>query len=47
MSYDDKPNEPIKTSVVVVLWEILPAKYMQQVQYLSDGSSWQALLKRP
>ena len=37
-SHDDKTSQ---SSVVVVLWEALPAKYMQQVQYLNDGSSWQ------
>ena len=41
LSHDDKTNQPMDTSVIVVLWEVLPARYMQQVQYLSDGSSWQ------
>jgi len=34
-------NKTMDTSVFVALWEVLPAKYMQQVQYLSDGSIWQ------
>ena len=26
--------------VAVILWEVLPAKYKRQVQYLSDGMAW-------
>ena len=33
-------GEPVDTSGVVVLWEVLPAKYTRQVHYLSEGTSW-------
>ena len=36
----DEQNEPVDTAGVAVLWEVLPAKYMRQVHYLSDGTSW-------
>ena len=36
----DEKGEPVDTSGVVVLWEVLPAKYTRQVQYLSEGTSW-------
>ena len=32
-------DKPVNTGVTV-LWEVLPAKYMRQVQYLSKGTSW-------
>ena len=32
----DKPQN----TGVTVLWEVLPAKYMRQIQYLSKGTSW-------
>ena len=36
---DDK-GKPVDSAGVAVLWEVLPAKYTRQVQYLSDGRSW-------
>ena len=36
----DEKGEPVDNSGVVVLWEVLPAKYTRQVQYLSEGTSW-------
>ena len=30
----------VDTAGVAVLWEVLPAKYMRQVCYQSDGTSW-------
>ena len=36
----DEKGEPMDSSGVVVLWEVLPAKYTRQVQYLSEGTSW-------
>ena len=36
----DENGEPVDTSGVVVLWEVLPAKYTRQVHYLSEGTSW-------
>ena len=36
----NEKGEPVDTSGVVVLWEVLPAKYTRQVQYLSEGTSW-------
>ena len=33
-------GEPVDTAGVAVLWEVLPAKYTRQVQYLSEGKSW-------
>ena len=33
-------GEPVDTSGIVVLWEVLPAKYTRQVHYLSEGTSW-------
>ena len=35
----DGNGEPVDTSGVVVLWEVLPAKYTRQVHYLSEGTS--------
>ena len=35
-------NHSADKSGVVILWEVLPAKYMKQAQYLHDGSSWQS-----
>ena len=35
-------NHSVDKSGVVILWEVLPAKYMRQTQYLHDGSSWQS-----
>ena len=37
---EDEAGEPVDKAGVAVLWEVLPAKYMRQVQYLSDGTSW-------
>ena len=39
-THKDEKGEPVDTSGVVVLWEVLPAKYTRQVQYLSEGKSW-------
>ena len=36
----DEKGEIVDTAGVAVLWEVLPAKYMRQVQYLSDGTGW-------
>ena len=37
----DEKGEPVDDgSGVVVLWEVLPAKYTRQVQYVSEGTSW-------
>ena len=36
----DEKGEIVDTAGVAVLWEVLPAKYMRQVQYLSDGRAW-------
>ena len=36
----DEKGEIADTAGVAVLWEVLPAKYMRQVQYLSDGTGW-------
>ena len=33
-------GEIIDTTGVSILWEVLPAKYMRQVQYLSGGEAW-------
>ena len=37
----DSETDEMNTSVVTVLWEVLPAKYMHQVQYLCDRPSWE------
>ena len=36
----DDMGKPVDTAGVAVLWEVLPAKYTRQVQYLSEGTSW-------
>ena len=36
----DENSEQVDTAGVAVLWEVLPAKYTRQVQYLSEGTSW-------
>ena len=36
----NEKGEIIDTAGVAVLWEVLPAKYIRQVQYLSDGKAW-------
>ena len=36
----DEKGELVDTAGVAVLWEVLPAKYTRQVQYLSEGTSW-------
>ena len=36
----DEKGEIVDTAGVAVLWEVLPAKYIRQVQYLSDGKAW-------
>ena len=35
-----REDENDDTAGVVVLWEVLPAKYTRQVHYLSEGTSW-------
>ena len=37
---NNEKGEIIDTAGVAVLWEVLPAKYTRQVQYLSDGKAW-------
>ena len=37
---NDEKGEIVDTASVAVLWEVLPAKYTRQVQYLSDGTGW-------
>ena len=36
----DEKGELVDTAGVAVLWEVLPAKYTRQVQYLSEGTPW-------
>ena len=36
----DERGEIVDTAGVAVLWEVLPAKYMRQVHYLSKGTAW-------
>ena len=36
----NEKGEPVDSSGVVILWEVLPAKYTRQVQYLNGGTSW-------
>ena len=36
---DDK-GEYVDKAGVVVLWEVLPAKYLRHIQYLSPGTAW-------
>ena len=36
----NEKGEIVDTAGVAVLWEVLPAKYIRQVQYLSDGTGW-------
>ena len=38
----DEKDEPVDldSAGVVVLWEVLPAKYTRQVHYLTNGRSW-------
>ena len=36
----NKKGEIIDTAGVAVLWEVLPAKYMRHVHYLSKGTAW-------
>ena len=37
---EDKKGVPVDTAGVAVLWEVLPAKYTRQAQYLSKGTAW-------
>ena len=37
---EDEMGKPVDTAGVAVLWEVLPAKYIRQVQYLSKGTAW-------
>ena len=36
----NEKGEQVNTAGVAVLWEVLPAKYTRQVQYLSEGRPW-------
>ena len=36
----DRNGQPVDTAGVAILWEVLPAKYMRQVHYLSGGTSY-------
>ena len=38
--HKDENGEPLDTSGVVVLWEVLTAKYIRQMHYLNSGTSW-------
>ena len=38
--HEDEMGEPVDTAGVAVLWEVLPARYTRQVQYLSKGTAW-------
>ena len=37
---EDEAGKPVDNAGVAVIWEVLPAKYTRQVQYLSNGTSW-------
>jgi len=37
---EDEKGEAVDTAGVAVLWEVLPARYTRQVQYLSKGTAW-------
>ena len=37
---EDEKDKPVDTAGVAVLWEVLPARYTRQVQYLSKGTAW-------
>ena len=37
---NNEKGEIVDTAGVAVLWEVLPAKYTRQMQYLSDGTGW-------
>ena len=39
-AHKDDKGKTVDSAGVAVLWEVLPAKYTRQVQYLSDGRSW-------
>ena len=36
----DKMGQSVNTAGVVVLWEVIPAKYVRQLHYLRDGEAW-------
>ena len=38
--HKDEKGIAMDTSGVVVLWEVLTAKYIRQAHYLSSGTSW-------
>lgn len=38
--FKNEKGEPIDNSGVVALWEVLPAKYLQHVDYLCPGQAW-------
>lgn len=37
---EDEKGERVDKAGVVVLWEVLPAKYLRHVEYLSPGRAW-------
>ena len=36
----DSSDQSLHNAGVVILWEVLPAKYVRQVHYLRDGKAW-------
>ena len=36
----DRRGQPVDTSGVAILWEVIPAKYVRQLHYLRDGEAW-------
>ena len=36
----NEKGEPIDNAGVIILWEVLPAKYLQHVEYLCPGQAW-------
>jgi len=39
-AHKDENGQPVDTAGVAILWEVLPARYMRQVHYLSKGTSY-------
>ena len=38
--HKNKSYHPVNNAGVVLLWEVLPAKYVHQVHFLRDGKAW-------
>ena len=38
--HGNENGEPVDSAGVAILWEVLPAKYVRQVHYLSEGTSY-------